>query len=112
MAAAAGVPVSHAYVACSIDPAIEWVRTHEVTVHACTGGCQAWGAVPVLERVLADRDARAAEGRPGFDVATHGCLNVCDRAPMLFSTGPHGTTGHPDMTPEQVDELARTLVDG
>lgn len=112
VAASAGVPTSHAYVACSIDPSLEWVRTHAVTVHACTGGCQAWGAVPLLERVLAERDARAADGRPGFDVAAHGCLNTCTRAPVLFSTGPHGTVGHPEMTVDQVSELVRTLVDG
>lgn len=109
-AAEAGVPPSHAYVACSVDPRLEWERTTELTLVSCVGGCQGWGAVEVLERLLAERDARRAEGRPSFDVATRGCLNMCQRAPAVFSFGARGQAGHAEVRAADVPALVASLV--
>ncbi len=85
VAAEAGVPLSHAYVAASVDPDLDWQSRSPVTVRVCTGGCQAWGAVSVLERLLELRQARAAAGLETFDVVAVACLNTCDRPTAVTS---------------------------
>ncbi len=110
-AASAGVPISHAYVAASVDPDLDWGGRAPVTVRVCTGGCQAWGAVSVLERMLELRRARAAAGQASFDVVAVACLNTCDRPTAVASAGPHGYATHPDIDAEAVDALISALLD-
>ncbi|MEZ4267092.1 MAG: hypothetical protein R3F39_12005 [Myxococcota bacterium] len=111
VAATAAVPVSHAYVAASVDPDLDWQTGTPVTVRVCTGGCQAWGAVTVLERLLELRQARVDAGQPAFDVVAVACLNTCDRPTAVASAGPHGYATHPEVDAEAVDALISALLD-
>jgi NADH:ubiquinone oxidoreductase subunit E len=111
VAAEAGVPLSHAYVAASVDPDLDWQSRDTVTVRVCTGGCQAWGAVDVLERFLALRRARAEAGLETFDVVAVACLNTCDRPTAVTSAGPHGYATHPEIDAEAADALVAALLD-
>ncbi|MCB9727744.1 MAG: hypothetical protein H6744_11190 [Deltaproteobacteria bacterium] len=107
----AGVPASHAWVAASVDPDIDWQGQSALTVRVCTGGCQAWGAVPVLERFLELRARRLEAGLPAFDVVAVACLNTCDRPTAVASAGAHGYATHPDTDVEAVDALVEALLD-
>jgi NADH:ubiquinone oxidoreductase subunit E len=110
IAAAAQVPQSHVYVAAGLDPMMEWTRHHAVAFYVCTGGCQAWGAVEVLSRLIEMRDERDASEAPSFDILPRGCVNLCDRAAAVVSTGPHGQAVHPELKVEQLDEIVDVLL--
>lgn len=106
------VPVSHLYVAAGLDPELPWHRTQEVTFVVCSGTCQGWGAVDVLEALLGTRDQRLATGDPVFDVECRACLDVClPDPPYMLSESPHGRALHPAATPSAVAEAIRVLVD-
>ncbi|MGM0577415.1 MAG: (2Fe-2S) ferredoxin domain-containing protein [Myxococcota bacterium] len=105
VAEAEGAPAAHAYVAAGVDPDLEWKREHDVAVEICTGGCQAWGSVPILERLLALREARRDAGEPGFDVIARGCLDACDRPPVAAVDGPDGRVVRTDVEIDSVEDL-------
>ena len=108
-----GAELAHLYVAAGLDPDTPWKREHPVAFVLCTGSCQAWGAVDALGALLKERAERARDGRPGFDIVTTACLDVClPSPPYAVSLGPEGKAVHPGVTPEQLLEAVRTRVDG
>ena len=92
------LPRAYAYAALQFNPMLRLKRTHEVALGICTGRCQLWGGFDLLERALALRDARAAEGKPGFDVVPQGCLNLCEKPPMVVTASPDGVAAVPSAT--------------
>lgn len=111
VAEAQSAPVSHVYVGAAIDPMLQWDRASDLTLHVCVGACQGFGAVDVLDTLLAAREARAVDGKPPFDIIPRGCLSACERAPVLASNGAHGQAVHPEVTPDGVAEILDVLLD-
>ena len=112
VASEVGAPLSHAYVALGGEPALQLRPREAVQIAACTGACQAKGAMALLERLLELRAERAAAGQPGIDVVPRGCLNLCERAPALLSRSDDGVHPHPGVRPEDLAELCATLCNG
>jgi len=111
VASAQDAPVSHVYIGAAIDPMLQWERASDLTLHVCVGACQGFGAVEVLDAILAARVARSEPGRAAFDIIPRGCLSACERGPVVTSNGPHGQAIHPGATPEGVAELLDVLLD-
>ena len=111
VAEAQEAPVSHVYIGAAIDPMLQWDRTSDLTIHVCVGACQGFGAAEVLDTVLAERDARAKDGKPTFDIIPRGCLSACERGPALASNGAHGQALHPEVSPAGVAEILDVLLE-
>ncbi len=108
-----GAELAHLYVAAGLDPDTPFKREHPVAFVVCTGSCQAWGAVDALSALITEQRTRASEGRPGFDILTTACLDVClPSPPYVVSLGPEGKAVHPGVTAEQMLAAVRTRVDG
>jgi len=110
LAAELDVPLSHCLVAMVFDPSLRMEREHPTSMEVCSGRCQFFGAVAVMDRFLELKDKRVEEGKPAFDVMASRCLDQCDFGPVVRSNGPQGTYLHRYTTVEKADELA-TLVD-
>jgi len=75
----------------------------------CQG--QGQGAIPILEKLLANRDQRLEEGQESFDIVLGHCLDLCDNAPVVRSKSAHGQPVHPNLKPENLEEIISTLCD-
>jgi len=111
VAESAGVPVSHAYVAAGMLPFARFEQEHEVTFVVCSGGCQRYGSLELLERLLETREQRIEAGEPAFDVQTRGCLDACSHAPAVQVRTKEGVGTIPKATFENLEE-ALELVAG
>lgn len=112
VAAKAEAPLTHVWVAAGGSPDTYWSTEHETRIDVCVGDCQAWGALPLLEALFSERDAREAAGEKSFDVCSVGCAGVCDFKPAARSLGPAGFLLHRTLTVADVPELVKALVDG
>ncbi len=111
-AAEKGIPTSHALVALNFAPDLQ-IRAEGVTAFAvCTGRCQLFGALPVLERFLELRAERKAAGAEPFGLTVRPCFDRCDHGAIVVSKSSHGVHPHAKVTPEQVDELVAALCEG
>ena len=100
------VPLTTCYAALPVAYDLTLRPEHDVSVEVCLAGCQTSGAIKLLEALLALKDERAAAGLPTFDVIPRGCLDDCDRAPLIRTLGPAGTFLHPKA---QVSELSAII---
>ncbi len=97
-----GASPLHAWVALAYSPEVAIERTHDIAFGVCLGRCQLWGALPVLEALLALREERLAAGKAGFDVVPRGCLSRCEHGAFVVGVTPAGQFGMGQATPEQV----------
>lgn len=111
VADAAGVPASHAYVAAGMAPTVRFEREHDIAFVVCSGGCQRFGALELLEKLLEVRDRRLAASEPAFDVHTRGCLNGCFHAPLVQVQTPEGVGHLAKATPANIEEALASLLD-
>ena len=73
-----------------------------VTVRVCAGTCQRWGALDVLDHLV----ARAGQG---FAIAPVSCLDRCDQAPACEIHGAHGQLVVAPATAAALDDALREL---
>lgn len=111
VAEGAGVPSSHAYVAAAMAPMVQFGREHEVAFVVCSGGCQRFGALDLIDKLLAARDERIEAGKPAFDVHTRDCLNGCLHAPLVQVQTPAGAGHLAKANAETLDEALATVLD-
>jgi len=97
-------PLAHVYAAAGLVPMLQFTRENQVVFLVCSGGCQQFGAVPVLEKLLALRDQRNAANESSFDVHTRGCLDRCEQGAMVAVFTPDGVAALPKASPEIVAE--------
>jgi NADH:ubiquinone oxidoreductase subunit E len=83
---------------------IAWDESAPVRFEVCVGGCQSWGALPVLDKLLKLRSKRVEEGAPSFGVVPKRCLDKCDRASVVIVKTPDGTAGLSEASPETIAE--------
>lgn len=110
VASAAGAPLSHAYVAAGMVPLARFEREHDVAFVVCSGGCQGYGALLILEKLLETRDLRIEEGEPAFDVQTRGCLDGCSHAPLVQVQTRDGVGHVPKATFESLQEALELVL--
>ncbi len=82
----------------------------EVQFEVCIGGCQQWGALPVLEHLIDLRMNRIEEGDPAFAIVPKACLNQCSAAPAVVLISPQGRALLPAATLEHIDEAIEALL--
>ena len=105
-----GVPFCAAYAAISVDPNLVLAVKHDTLVAICVGPCQLQGAIPALEALLAERQRRIDTGDTSFDIIPRTCLDMCAHSPACLSRSADGQQKvHPQMRPEDVAELAKSI---
>ena len=100
------VPLSDVYAALSLVPELNFRRNFETLFQVCVGRCQFNGGAPLLRKLI---EMKGQQQLP-VDVVAVSCLDCCDDAPVLRSSGPNGTYNHPKITPEGLQELIDTLL--
>jgi len=86
-----GVPRAQVYAAAVMNPELRFAVESDVQFVCCTGGCQEWGALDQVERLLRLREERLDDGKSGFDVHAKLCLDKCENAPVVMAVTPDGT---------------------
>ncbi len=110
LAAELGASETQLTAAAVMMTSIPFDETEATRFEICVGGCQSWGALPVLQKLLALRAARRAAGQPSFGVVPKRCLDKCDRAAVVLVKTQDGTAGISEATPEAVaDAVAVAL---
>ena len=104
-----GVPRTHAYAATMFDPTISLESDGDSSITICTGRCQIFGAIDILEELLSIRDTRAEKGEVTFNVVPKSCLDQCDFPPVLMSKSAHGICGHRFAKMEELPEIVETI---
>lgn len=112
IAAEAGAPREHAWLALGYAPMVQLVRTQPVAIGVCVGRCQLWGAAPLVAELLALRDRLIAGGHPAFDLVPRGCLSRCERAPVATAVLDDGLVQLDHCTAAQVEKLLHAVEAG
>jgi NADH:ubiquinone oxidoreductase subunit E len=97
-----GRPASHYLAALAIgtELRVEPPPGATLTVRACVGTCQRWGALDVLDHLVE---------RGGVALAPVPCLDRCDQAPACEVHGPHGVLVVAPATPAALDDALSQL---
>ena len=104
-----GVPRTHAYAATMFDPTIALEMEGDASVIVCTGKCQMFGSIELLEELLKIRDARKVEGAAPINVLPRSCLDQCDFPPVMMSKSKHGLCAHKFAKMEELPEIVETI---
>ena len=95
--------------ATAMNPGLPLDRPHAVSVEVCVGRCQFGGGLPILQSLLQLQAEWGASGQPTFNLACRGCLDVCDFAPAVRISGPHGVLVEQFATSEGLADILRAL---
>lgn len=98
-----GRPASH-YLAAAALQEVKVAPTGELTVRVCAGTCQRWGALDLLDHLVA-----RWEKSKSFTIAPVSCLDRCDQAAACEVHGPHGQLVIAPATAAQLDEALNEL---
>ena len=98
-----GRPTSHYLAAIALATELRVGPTAPITVRACAGTCQRWGALDLLDH-LVDRAASS-----GFAIAPVSCLDRCDQAPACEIHGADGALVLAPATRAGLDEALAEL---
>ncbi len=104
LAADIGASEAQLYAAAVMMTGIPFDEGAPVRFEVCIGGCQSWGAVPVLEKLVQLRARRIEAGQLSFGLVPRRCLDKCDRAAVVMVRTPDGTAGLSEVTPAAVEE--------
>ncbi len=100
-----GRPASHYLAAIPLATELEVAAgTAAVTVRVCAGTCQRWGALDMLDHLVA-----RWEKSPSFVIAPVTCLDRCDLAPACEVHGAHGQLVLAPATTATLDEALDNL---
>jgi NADH:ubiquinone oxidoreductase subunit E len=98
-----GRPASHYLAAIPLATELRLAGTAALTVKACAGTCQRWGALDLLDH-LTDR---ALAGKLALQPVS--CLDRCDQAPAVEIHGAHGQLVLAPATTTALDEALAAL---
>ena len=105
-----GVPETHVYAAAASMTEITCEASGSVRFELCVGGCQAWGAVQLLDHLLLRHAERRTDDQPPFGIVAKRCLDKCQHAPMVFVHTQDGTAALPEASVTQLDEALEALL--
>ena len=106
-----GHPKGEVYAALVFDPTLEFRMKHESKVEVCTGRCQLFGGISLVDSLIRIRDDRMKSGKSGFDVVPRNCLDVCDFPPAIRTTSPAGIYPHKRVSEEELAQLISAACD-
>jgi NADH:ubiquinone oxidoreductase subunit E len=99
-----GRPVSHYLAAVPLATELRVAPTGTLTVKACAGTCQRYGALDLLDH-LVERWAQQKR----FTIVPVTCLDRCDQAPACEVHGDHGQLVLAPATKSSLDEALDSL---
>jgi NADH:ubiquinone oxidoreductase subunit E len=99
-----GRPVSHYVAAVPLATELRIAPTGALTVKACVGTCQRYGALDLIDH-LAERWAETKR----FTITPVTCLDRCDQAPACEVHGEHGQLVLAPATKSALDEALSSL---
>jgi NADH:ubiquinone oxidoreductase subunit E len=99
-----GRPVSHYLAAVPLATELRVAPTGALTVKACAGTCQRYGALDLLDH-LVERWAQQKR----FTIVPVTCLDRCDQAPACEVHGDHGQLVLAPATKSSLDEALDSL---
>lgn len=105
------MPLNHVYASLGLDPSLQLDCETETLFAVCTGGCQAQGALEIVEELLTLRAKRLDEGTKAFTIVPRRCLDLCHGSPSMISRGPHGQAVHPRLQTSELRSIVETLCD-
>jgi NADH:ubiquinone oxidoreductase subunit E len=82
-----GRPASHYIAAIPLATELKLAGGEPITVRVCAGTCQRWGALDMIDHLVARLEK---SGYRGFSIAPVTCLDRCDLAPACEVHGAHG----------------------
>jgi len=101
-----GRPASHYLAAVALATERGVAPAAATTIRVCAGTCQRWGALDLLDHLVA---RHAAASQPPFAIAPVSCLDRCDHAPACEIHGAHGQLVVAPATTAALDEALREL---
>ncbi|HEY0480142.1 MAG TPA: (2Fe-2S) ferredoxin domain-containing protein [Kofleriaceae bacterium] len=104
-----GRPASHYLAAIPLATELRVGPPAAVTVRVCAGTCQRWGALDLMDHLVARLAAGAAPA--AFAIAPVSCLDRCDLAPACEIHGAHGQLVVAPATKAALDDALRELAD-
>lgn len=99
-----GRPTSHYLAAIPLATELRVGPPAELTVRVCAGTCQRWGALDLLDHLVA-----RWEKQRGFAIVPVTCLDRCDQAPACEIHGAHGQLVLAPATAAALDEALAEL---
>jgi NADH:ubiquinone oxidoreductase subunit E len=103
-----GRPASHYLAAVPLATELRVAPAAPVTVRVCAGTCQHWGALELLDHLVA---RLAGPTVSGFAIAPVSCLDRCDQAPACEIHGTHGQLVLAPATSAALDDALRALAE-
>jgi len=103
-----GRPASHYLAAVALATELGVAPAAATTIRVCAGTCQRWGALDLLDHLVA---RHAAASQPPFAIAPVSCLDRCDHAPACEIHGAHGRHVVAPASAAALDEALRELAD-
>ena len=100
-----GRPASHYVAAISLATELRLEPSAPITIRVCVGTCQRYGALDLIDALIARWQAR----KGGFAIAPVSCLDRCDQAAACEIDGPHGKLVVAPATPANVAEALDQL---
>jgi len=104
-----GRPASHYLAAIPLATELRLAPPAPVTVRICAGTCQRWGALDLMDHLVAQLAGGAGPAR--FAIAPVSCLDRCDQAPACEIHGAHGQLVIAPATRAALDDALRELAD-
>jgi NADH:ubiquinone oxidoreductase subunit E len=95
-----GRPASHYLATLPLATDLRLAGSAPLTVKVCAGTCQRWGALDLLEHLVAKR---------GIQLLPVSCLDRCDQAPAAEILGAHGQLVLAPATSQALDEAISSL---
>ncbi len=103
-----GRPSSHYLAAVTLATELTVGPPAAVTIKVCAGTCQRWGALDLMDHLVA---RLGSGGKPaGFMLAPVTCLDRCDLAPVCELHGAHGQLVLAPATAAALDEALDELI--
>ena len=100
-----GLRQGEVYAAIIFDPTMEFVPSLDARVEVCTGRCQLFGGIDLVDQLAKLREQRLGAGKPGFDIVPRNCLDQCDFPPVVRTVSAAGTYDHRNAAAESLEEL-------
>jgi NADH:ubiquinone oxidoreductase subunit E len=95
-----GRPPSHYLATLPLATDLRLAGEAPLTVKVCAGTCQRWGALDLLDHLVAERRVQ---------IAPVACLDRCDQAPAAELHGEHGQLVLAPATPQALDDAITSL---
>ena len=99
-----GKPVGHFLAAIPLATELRVKAEGPLVVKVCAGACQKWGALELLDHLVA-----RWEKRHDLSIRPVSCLDRCDQAAACEIDGPHGNLVVPAATKQSLDEALDAL---